>query len=226
MTKYIGALTLSLILSACGQNHQTDIIKGIDGKDGKDGVSCIATDEVVDGVKIGARITCGNTFALVLNGTNGADGKDGVDGQDGKDGVDGADGQDGTNGTNGKDGKDAVSISGRVASTSECINGGYVLTLDIISYTVCNGATGPQGPTGSAGVTPVLLCNKEYGLKVGNQLYAVYHQEIYAGNSGNNGNTNSKYSNTYLALLNPGPYQTTDGTQCNFTVNADGSISR
>lgn len=224
MTKYIGALTLSLILSACGQNHQTDIIKGIDGKDGKDGVSCIATDEVVDGVKIGARITCGNTFALVLNGTNGTDGKDGVDGvdgQDGKDGVDGADGQDGTNGTNG------LSVTGTVLAvgSSACPNGGVSLSLGTQVYNVCNGT---QSPTSST-VSTVLLCNKEYALSINGSVYAVMHVEMCAGNGGSYSQctnpANSKYSNTYLALLSPGQYQTTDGTKCNFTVNADGSIS-
>lgn len=211
MKKLFVSLFLGLFVVGCAKTERV-VVQGKDGVDGKDGVSCVASDEIVDGKKIGARVTCGNTFALILNGTDGVDGKD------------------------------AISISGSVATTSECATGGYVLTVGTNKYTVCNGlvgATGPQGSKGDtgatgpkgdkgeagAGVTPILLCNKEYGLKVGNQVYAVFHQEMCAtGPCG--ANPDAKYSNTYLALLAPRSYVTTDGTNCSFTVNNDGTVNK
>lgn len=213
MKKVLMSLVVGLVLVGCAKTERV-VVQGTDGKDGKDGISCVASDEIVDGLKIGARVTCGDTFALVLNG------KDGEAGQD------------------------AVSISGSVASATQCSTGGYVLTIGSTAYTVCNGAAGftgeqgpvgpqgDQGPVGTSGVTSVLLCNNEYAFKVGNQLYAVFHQEMCEG--GKKGdeapctstNPNSKYSNTYLALLNPGPYVTTDGTNCSFTVNSNGTVTK
>lgn len=204
MKKMLVSLLIGLSLVGCAKTERV-IVQGEKGTDGKDGVSCTASDEFVDGVKVGARITCGETFSIVLNGT---------------------------------DGKDAVSISGTVVSVgSTCTMGGYRLTVGTESYTVCNGLTGetgqpgsvgpagPQGQPGTVGsnVVPVKLCGKEYGLQIGNKLYAVYHQEVYAGGSGNSGNANSKYSNTYLAELTNGSYVSTDGSNCSFTV-VNGSV--
>lgn len=116
-------------------------------------------------------------------------------------------------------------ISTHPASYLECPTGGIEVVIDSKSTTViCDGAVGqpgqsivgPVGPAGTDGkdatpVTLVPLCPGiptyptvfvEYGLCLGNQLWAVY--------SANGG---------FLALLPDGAYQSNGiGSQCNFTI--------
>lgn len=116
------------------------------------------------------------------------------------------------------------------APLSECLNGGLEVYIDQAETIICNGvngsigATGPQGPTGASGqdstpITMVKFCPNitaqysssfpEWGIKIGTQIWAVYSQ-----NGG------------FLTLLVPGRYTTTGvGSNCNFTVNNDGTLS-
>lgn len=77
------------------------------------------------------------------------------------------------------------------------------------------GAPGAPGQDGldAAQITPILLCatSNEYALKINGALYAVY--------------VNRVNQLTYLAKLAVGNYITTDGTNCAFTVNADGTTT-
>lgn len=69
-------------------------------------------------------------------------------------------------------------------------------------------------------VETVLLCegSNEYALRIGNELYAVYHGEITEGKD-------KGKSYTYLALLSEGNYTTTDGTNCVFSVGPNGTLN-
>lgn len=83
-----------------------------------------------------------------------------------------------------------------------------------------SGASGPQGPAGADNsVTVVQFCPgsvpsypnvfPEVGIVINNQIYAVY--STLGG---------------FLTLLMPGYYASNAvGSACNFTVNADGTIS-
>ncbi len=86
------------------------------------------------------------------------------------------------------------------------------------------GATGPEGPQGPAGangtvITPIQFCTgtpsypstfPEYGLLINGRIYAVY--------SANDG---------FLTYLPPGEYYSNAiGSSCDFTVNANGTITQ
>lgn len=122
------------------------------------------------------------------------------------------------------------------ASHSECLNGGLEIFINSSETIICNGVNGndgglgPQGPGGSPGTpgvdgTPGTVVNMikicpgvtasypssfpEWAIKIGSQLWAVY--------SANGG---------FLTLLLPGTYHTTGvGSNCNFTVNNDGTLA-
>lgn len=85
------------------------------------------------------------------------------------------------------------------------------------AFTVCNGATGEAGVNAMPmtivqfcpGVTTYPTEFNEVGFKMGKDIYAVY--------SANDG---------FMTKLSPGYYNSNAvGSNCNFTVNADGSIS-
>lgn len=113
------------------------------------------------------------------------------------------------------------------ATAEQCAFGG--ITLD--SIPVCNGAngltgaqgpqgeTGAQGPQGPAGtpaqsIRAIGLCPgniaqfPEFGLVIGQQLFAVYFAKIGGKDQ------------AFLALLNSGNYNTTDSGNCTFNYNA------
>lgn len=81
-----------------------------------------------------------------------------------------------------------------------------------------NGAQGTQGQQGTPGtsVQAQPFCPniaggigfQEQYITIAGQAYAVYYDGTH----------------TFLALLKPGNYVTTDGRDCHFTVNSDGSI--
>ncbi len=113
------------------------------------------------------------------------------------------------------------------ATSQECLNGGVEVYVETSKTVICNGAMGSTGHQGLPGLpganaTPITLFKfcpnavgsyassfPEYGIRVNNDIYAVY--------SANGG---------FLTLLLPGPYVTTGiGVNCNFTINTDGSLS-
>src|SRR5690606_10685611 len=109
-----------------------------------------------------------------------------------------------------------------VVPSTTCANGGFEFVVNGLKFDVCNGETGPQGPMGDAGLDadlrPVLLCPgdkaeyPEFGLKIAGKLYAVYYD--------------AERSLSFLALLTPGNYVTTNGSNCEFQVNEDGETKR
>lgn len=109
-----------------------------------------------------------------------------------------------------------------VVPSTTCPNGGFKFTIGDTVVDVCNGEDGPQGPKGEDGekgmnadILPVTLCPgdsapfPEFGLKVGTKLYAVYYD--------------ASNSLGFLAEIKPGNYVTTNGSNCKFTVNEDGT---
>jgi len=118
-----------------------------------------------------------------------------------------------------------------LANASQCPAGGYVYTSqngnETQSMPVCNGTQGLQGLQGVAGapgssVTPVKFCVSdntrfpEYGLLIGNELFAVYWgPQPYSPNA----------STAFLAKVVPGSYRSTGGNGCYFKVDANNHIS-
>lgn len=137
MNKFV-TLAVALMLTACGQVHQTDVIKGNDGKDGISmgvDVSSFAPSCVAGGSTIKTFVDDNRNsqldadevikqVAVVCNGINGTNGHDGVDG---------------------------TSVTVRTATNSECPTGGVVYTAGLISSPICNGAQGTMGPQGDVG---------------------------------------------------------------------------
>lgn len=92
------------------------------------------------------------------------------------------------------------------------IEGGYILDCyGMEPITITNGVDGADGT--SSDMQLVQLCPgdtatfPEQGIKSGNKLYAVFHSP----------------PNTFLALITPGTYITTNGSNCKFKVNEDGT---
>lgn len=79
------------------------------------------------------------SFAVAFNST----GPRGATGAAGKNGTNGKNGANGTNGTNG------ASVTASPATSAECPNGGEDYTLSGTTTSVCDGATGPEGPAGT-----------------------------------------------------------------------------
>ena len=139
----------------------------------------------------------------------------------------------GINGTNGVNGVNSSVSLESLPSGAVCPSGGVLISSNTGSTKViCNGVNGlngangiqgtqgipgiqgPMGPQGPAGingstVVPVKFCSHstssfpEYGIKVGNDVFAVY----WTG------------SQAFLSKLIHGSYSTTTGKQdCNFTI--------
>lgn len=140
------------------------------------------------------------------------------------------------NGQNGADGSSSSVTVENVISSIACPNGGVrISSTTSPAVEVCNGKdglngeqgiqgeqgipgmTGPQGVPGTAGsvVTPVKLCktdntsHPEYGLLIGEDLYAVYF-----GRTPSSPNVHQ----SFLTKLTPGTYQSTGGNGCTFTI--------
>lgn len=124
-------------------------------------------------------------------------------------------------GPRGESGSDAVGAIGPAGlSACDLWKGGTCNSSDITTFLASlKGDTGPTGSPGSTtvinGFQPVKLCSgtasREYGIKVGNDLYAVYHDRT------------NNYA--FLSLIAPGQYITTDQSDCRFQVNADGTTT-
>lgn len=125
---------------------------------------------------------------------------------------------------NGAQGMAGTALTITVSSATGCPTGGYnfAVTSNSVTttYQVCNGTQGAQGAPGLNGapgtvITPVKFCNNdtsrfpEYGLMVGNRLFAVYW-----------GTTPSSPSvpESFLTEVLPGNYISTGGNGCQFTI--------
>ena len=139
-------------------------------------------------------------------------------------GYTGATGATGSTGATGPQGP-AITVSTAPSTAQECPFGGTDVTVGTNTFSVCTGATGATGASGTNGtngtvITPIQFCENftptypssfpEYGLVINGVVYGVYSQ-----NGG------------FLAELPPGEYSS-DGinASCNFTINANGTVSQ
>lgn len=196
------------------------------GHAGAPGASC-----TVSAANNGAIIACPDgSVTLVTNGNNGANGTNGQDGasivgpQGGSCEVVQNEGSaiiscsDGTSAqiTNGKDGLQGLPGHAGASCTvgTGPTNGATIQCSDGSSATISNGAIGPQGPAGLNAILEVIdPCGDETDFDevllrlADNTLIAIIE---------------SKHD--YATVIRPGTYRTSDGTNCIFTVTADGRI--
>ncbi len=227
----VSALVGFLLVTSCG---------GEKGDTGKDGVSTVfqilPTSSCANGGKtLLMAFDTNRNFKLdtkdsniqsaeVCNGSDGvagSDGKDGANGSDGSNGSDGVAGTDGKDGSNGSDGAAGADGKDGVDGTngSDGSNGSDGVA----------GADGKDGTDGKDGLdgdnldfTPVAIldpCGDTSGLE-DEVLLQLGNGTILASLS-----DKKNGENTRLSILKPGSYQTTDGSNCNFTVHADNSVT-
>lgn len=160
----------------------------------------------------------------ICNGLNGLDGQDGADGQDGVDGTNASLTLESiaasTTCPNG-----GVRISSNTSPAVEVCNGinglngeqGIPGVQGIPGMTGATGAAGADGQDGAPGtsILPVKFCATdnstfpEYGLMIGEDLFAVYWGTTPASPS---------KPQAFLTKLVPGRYQSTGGNNCLFTI--------
>lgn len=117
---------------------------------------------------------------------------------------------DGKDGLNGRDGADGSSCS-----VTQTLSGSIIDCEDGTSAVLLNGQNGLDGA--HAVLEIIDPCNKqgafdEVLLRLSNGALLAYF-------------TQGSFNTSFLTLLTPGQYQTTDGTNCHFTVNSDLSVS-
>lgn len=140
-------------------------------------------------------------------------------GKKGDRGLDGLTGATGPTGSPGSDGQSCTAFKTGTVTTLLCPGSAPVAINDGVAGTPgTNGAPGVAGTPGTV-ITPVKFCAgvtavypstfPEYGLIIGGVMYGVYSQ-----NSG------------FLAALPPGTYNSNAvGSNCNFIINADNTIT-
>lgn len=241
MRKLMILPAIVLILAGCGQIHQTDVIKGNDGKDGHSMLLLSQADPLICSGNGGLNFysyldkndnsshdsdEIATPIGQVCNGAIGPQGIQGIQGIDGVDGVTGAVGPMGPQGAQGIPGIQGLTgpggpmgpagTQGPVGATGPAGPAGAV------------GATGPQGAQGLRGlpgtsgsgggnVHPVQLCQAdnspfpEQGFVIDGNIYAVYYGQI------------GGVLNSFLARLSAGSYVTTnDNIPCRFSVSYSG----
>ena len=224
--KTLIAISLLLTVACAGPSGP----QGAQGIPGHNGDTCTMTQVTKNGwwLTTGAYITCGASTVFISDGTNGTNGAAGPQGQAGINGTNGANGSDGT----------SCSVATVYVGSAVAVNGGALLTCtDGTSALIVNGAngtngvdgaTGAQGATGAVGpqgqpgtmfksvqfcpgLTPTYPTTfAEVGFVIGTDVYGVY--------SANDG---------FMAFLPPGRYSSNGiNASCNFTINADGTVSQ
>ena len=157
----------------------------------------------------------------ICHGLNGQNGTNGINGQDGEDG------EDGLNGTN------ATVTLETIVSSPRCPAGGIkIYASGSAPAEVCDGVNGLNGEQGLPGVQgipglngtngsdgtkvlPVKFCVDdlskfpEYGLMIGDELFAVYWGTTPAS---------PKTPQAFLTKLVPGQYRSTGGNNCLFKI--------
>lgn len=157
------------------------------------------------------------------------------------DGQDGAAGATGSNGLNGANGSNGHSVVYNTTTSTSCANGGTTILMasdvndnlildlgdsNINSVTICNGLNGANGTNGTNApptpYSPTAIVNP-----CGD--HPSIHDEVYLKLQ--NGTVLASFSdnvnglNTRFAQLTAGTYNTTDGDNCTFTINASGDIT-
>lgn len=146
-------------------------------------------------------------------------GQDGTDGRDGQDGKDGEDGIDGLPGLDGLDGSSCTVVQTNTGALITCEDGSSAEILHgidgIDGQDGTNGQDGQDAPVNPFQITEVIdPCGKQSSfdeviLRMANGQLVAY----FASHGG------------FLAILGPGNYVTTDGTNCKFKIHADLTIT-
>jgi len=180
-------------------------------------------------------MACGQNGKDGLPGTDGQNGSDGANGTNGTNGKNGKDGSNGANGIDGKDGKDGLNGQDGVSPTLQvvvtqsitCSNGGtqvVLLTNGVPqAFEICNGEVGQTGPQGASGVPLDIEIIDPCGDAAGiydEVLLRLPDKTLIASFS-----ANANGQNTRLSVLTQGNYITTDGSNCRFSVDANGNIN-
>lgn len=121
--------------------------------------------------------------------------------------------------------KGETGLNGLGCSTTQLDNGSLIICPDDSTSIILNGPVGPKGDRGLPGqdlqagaynvVATINPCGKQGT-----------HDEVLF--KLNNGQILAHYSDAnkqFLTLLSPGNYRTTDGTNCNFSVDSDFNVT-
>jgi hypothetical protein len=220
---------------------------GLNGKNGKDGTSTllnvVRSDSLPDcsggaGITIqsytdvddSGTITPGDPLVsqtVVCDGANGATGATGAAGATGDAGATGAAGATGDAGATGPAGA-SCTVESVDPDPAVAPNGGAVITCGATSTLILNGAPGAAGAQGEAGtpapptaysvVAVIDPCGPSGGfdevfLRLANGTVVASFSDDAAG------------QNTRLSILIDGTFETSDGTNCVFTVATDTSVT-
>jgi hypothetical protein len=222
-------LFVTLLITACGPDRE--VVQIYQGTPGKDGLTTYITTQTVlpggsCGVAGGLRIVpytdanrngsldLGEETLLASNTVcNGSQGAPGLVGAQGPQGLIGPQGAQGIQGIQG--------IAGVAGPKGDQGLQGVQGIQGLVGAQGPKGEPGIQGipgASGQSGITPVKLCPSdtsafpEYGFVIGSNLYAVYYGVIGGG------------LNSFMALLTPGSYVTTNGSGCSFTYTTPSGI--
>lgn len=96
--------------------------------------------------------------------------------------------------------------------------------LVVVLYSIgCAGPQGAQGLQGPAGANGTLISINPFCPDIAGVIgyqnresYVILDSKVYA--------VYADGTHTFLSLLNPGSYVTTDGRSCHFTVTASGEV--
>lgn len=134
--------------------------------------------------------------------------------------IQGQQGPQGEKGDKGDDGAGCTAIT--VAPSSLYPNGGVAILCGTDSVVVKNGAPGATGPAGQNGVDAIVQIIDPCGDAPG--IYDEVILKLATGVLLASFSDNANGNNTRFSVLTPGNYTTTDGSNCHFTVNTNGTI--
>lgn len=132
-------------------------------------------------------------------------------------------GQKGDKGDTGEAGSDGAGCTAiEVAPSSLYPNGGVAILCGTDNVVVKNGTPGADGAAGAPGTDAIVQIIDPCGDAPG-----IYDEVILKLSNGTllaSFSDNANGNNTRFSVLTAGNYTTTDGSNCHFTVNANGTI--
>lgn len=129
-------------------------------------------------------------------------------------------GQQGEPGQDGADGTGCTAID--VEPSSLYPNGGAAILCGDQSVVIKNGTPGAQGAAGQNGADAVAAIIDPCGDDPG--IYDEVILKLANGTLLASMSDKANGENTRFVVLTPGSYRTTDGSNCNFTVTASGTV--
>lgn len=249
-------LLVIILSSALGCANPFDVQRGkvnctvANNPDGSATITCPdGTTTVVHNGATGPQGPTGSTGAVGPTGATGATGATGQQGDPGPTGSTGATGPQGDPGSNGSNGHSAA-FSMAAADSSLCPTGGSVISMGVdlnddgileVSETtqvatVCNGLNGTNGTNGTNApptpFTPVAILAPCAKNPMSPTTAELSNPDLEVFLKLQNGTVIDSFSetvsgyNTHFGVLSPGAYESTGATNCTFTYNANGTITR